>query len=539
MIFATARCVRGTKDPRVRKIRPAICSDQNIKPPDNKDCIIEELREENRLLRQKIDALIKLHYGAKNEKIDPAQLQLLLQGLDPGKPGSPSGNNDAPPEGDENPKAPKPQKTKAKNHRRLKGWDQLEVIEETILPKGYEQEKDRLELIGQEVTELLDYEPARLLKRRYLRPKFRLKENRNQAPLLAPAPPSPLVGGVPAFAFTAQLIISKYADHCPLYRQQNILQRLGLHVPRDTLNHWTLQSLELMRPIAEAIHQDCLDQSYLQVDETPIKELAPGTGKTRSGYVWVFNDPCPGGSVSYRWQNGRSREDFEQALGEHLGTWSGTFQVDGYGVYTGYQKDHAELIDLGSCLTHIRRNFVKALDAGEAHAARIVHLLQYLYQIEEHLRESQAGPALREAVRASHCAPRLRLIRRYLEKIKSRHFPKSLMGEAITYALGQWSGLDCYLKDGRVELCNNLVENAIRPLKLGAKNFMFFGSHRGGELACVAYTLIANCKRHGLDLPSYLISAMKMIVERGPASATELTPAKLAGASRPLHSKAS
>ena len=490
------------------------------------------LTAENELLRQKVDQLLKVIYGIKSEQIDPAQLQLFLQGLQPEKPTSPSGNSDDAPEGDDQTSEPKKKKTKGRNHSRLKGLDQLEVIEETIFPDDYEAHKDRFELIGQERTEQLDYQPARLIKLIYIRPKFRLKDDRNQPPLVAPAPPSPLKGGLPTFSLSAELIISKYGDHLPLYRQQAILQRLGLHAPRDTLNHWTLESLELLRPIAEAIHQECLGQDYLQVDESPIKELAPGTGKTRTGYVWAFNDPCPGGSVSYRWQNGRSRGDFEEALGEHLGIWQGILQVDGYPVYPSYQKDHADQIGLGNCCTHIRRPFIKALEANERDAARVVHLLQYLYEIEEHLRPTQAGPALREAVRASHCAPRLRLIRRYLAKIQARHLPKSLMGQAITYALGQWSGFEHYLGDGRVEICNNLIENAIRPLKLGAKNFLFFGSRRGGELACVAYTLIENCKRHGLALREYLIEAMKALIAHGPGQAVEITPAKIAAARR-------
>ena len=483
------------------------------------------------MLRQKLDALVKLLYGTKSEKIDPAQLQLLLEGLESGKSEAPSGNTTPEPEGDDEKKTG--QKTaKGKNHSRLKGWDTLEVVEETLLPENYEDYKDQLELIGQEVTELLDYLPARIIKRRTIRPKFRRKDDRTLPPLVAAAPASPLPGGVPTFGFTAELIISKYADHLPIYRQQSILQRLGLHAPRDTLNHWSLQSLELLRPIAEAIHLECLAKSYLQLDESPIKELAPGTGKTRTGYVWVLNDPCPGGSVSYRWQKGRSRKDLEQALGEGTEDWQGTWQTDGYSVYPAYQKDHRQFIDLGSCMSHIRRGFTKALDSGERDAARVIKLIAYLYQIEENLRQQNAGPALRDAIRASHCAPRLRLIRRYLEKIKSRHFPKSLMGQAISYALGQWSGLDRYLADGRVELCNNLIENSIRPLKIGAKNFLFFGSRRGGELACVAYTLIENCKRHGLDLRTYLTEAMKALVENGPALTAELTPAAIAKARR-------
>ena len=513
------------------KIGPGSALLWSIKTPDDKDRIIAELTERNRLLEQKVDALIKILYGVKSEKIDPAQLQLLLEGLALEKPQAPSGNDDPEPEGADEAKSAN-KKTKNKNHSRLKGWDQFEVIEQTLLPDDYEQHKDQLELIGQEVTELLDYEPARLIKRRFIRPKFRRRDDRHQAPFIAPAPASPLPGGVPTFSLTAQLIISKFADHLPIYRQQNILQRLGLHAPRDTLNHWTLQSLELLRPLAEAIHQECLHQTYLQADETPIKELAPGTGKTRTGYVWAFYDPCPGGSISYRWQNGRSRADFESALGDHCGRWKGVLQTDGYGVYPAYQKDHPQEVELGSCLTHIRRGFTKALDARERNAARIIHLIAYLYHLEEQLRSQQAGPALREATRASHSAPRLSFIKKYLHRIRSRHLPQSLMGQAITYALNQWPRLNAYLKDGRVEIDNNLIENSIRPLKLGAKNYLFFGSRRGGELACVAYTLIENCKRHDLDLRGYLMQAMQMLVEHGPGRVAEFTPAAVAQARR-------
>jgi len=239
---------------------------QSIKTPEDKDRIIADQAARIIVLEQKIDALIKILYGIKSEKIDPAQLQLLLEGLEPKKPQAPSGSNDPEPEGaDETKSANK--KTKSKNHSRLKGWDQLEVTEQTIFPDGYEEHKDQLELIGHEVTELLDYIPARLIKTRTIRPKFRRKNDQHQAPLVAPAPASPLPGGLPTFGLTAELIISKYADHLPIYRQQSIFQRLGLHAPRDTLNHWSLQSLELLRPIAEAIHLECLSVSYLQLDD--------------------------------------------------------------------------------------------------------------------------------------------------------------------------------------------------------------------------------------------------------------------------------
>jgi len=180
-------------------------------------------------------------------------------------PSAPSGNDNQEPEGDAGKKTGK--KTKSKNHSRLKGWDTLEVTEETIFPENYEEHKDQLELIGQEITEQLDFTPAKVTKRRTIRPKFRRKDDRTLPPLVAPAPASPLPGGVPTFGLTAELIISKYADHLPIYRQQTIFARLGLHAPRDTLNHWNLESLELLRPIAEAIHEECLAKSYLQLDD--------------------------------------------------------------------------------------------------------------------------------------------------------------------------------------------------------------------------------------------------------------------------------
>ena len=185
----------------------------------------------------------------------------------------------------------------------------------------------------------------------------------------------------------------------------------------------------------------------------------------------------------------------------------------------------------------------------------MVKLLSSVYHLEAQLREEKAGPALRHAVRGSHVAHRLRLIRRYLGRIRSRHLPgspppgfgrgktglklrsekqfhKSEMGKAISYALDHWDRFESYLTDGRVELCNNLIENAIRPLKLGAMNDLFFGSARGGEPACVAYTLIENCKRHGLDVRSSLMEAMRMLDGHGPARAGELTPAAVAKARR-------
>ena len=364
--------------------------------------------------------------------------------------------------------------------------------------------------------------PARCIRQIIKRVKVRLKDNRNQPPILAPAPTTPLVGGLPSFNLVTDLIIGKYADHLPLYRQQGILQRSGISIPRDTLNHWTLQSLEVLVPITKAIHRETLTTNYLQGDETPLRLLAPGAGKTATSYFWVFNDPT--GSISYHWSNNRAATNLHDILGPGF---NGTLQCDGYSAYVSFQNSTRGHLHLGSCMAHIRRKFHDALEAKEKHAAYIIRLIAQLYQIEERLRKQRAGPALRDAIRASQAKPILDRLKKIIATLKARHFPQSRMGQAISYALGQWSGLDAYLDDGRVELDNNLIENAIRPTKLGQKNWLFLGSERGGELAAVAFTLIENCKRYKLDLRDYLVSTMKALIEQGPASAPQLTPKAL------------
>jgi len=375
------------------------------------------------------------------------------------------------------------------------------VVENTVLPEEVEANPDDYDLIGQDITEQLDYQPAKCFKRR-------------------------IVGGLPTFALTSELIIGKYCDHLPLYRQQQIFWRNGVDIPRDTLTHWTLSHLEIFRPIGEAIHAELLSSSYLQMDETPLDYLAPGNGKTKTGYLWVINSPT--GSVSYQWHTSRSKAALQHTLRDRF---KGILQCDGYIAYTSYEKDCSQYIGLAHCMAHVRRKFYDAFEKGDQRAGHIIRWLQQLYAIEDRLRESRAGPHLREAIRASQARPILCRIKSFLLKIRPQHLPQSLLGKASTYALGVWSGFEAYLSDGRVELDNNLVENAIRPTKLGAKNWLFIGSQRGGELAALAYTLIENCKRYGVNLRDYLQTTARQIIERGSNAAKDLTPAKFAARS--------
>ena len=441
-----------------------------------------------------------------------------MEGLEQKKPLTSSEETSAPEE-DDSAKIPA---KKNRNHSRIKGLDDLETIEETIYPEAYLADPEAYELIGREITEQLDYRPGRCLKLLTIRPKFKPRADRSQPPVVAPAPAGPLVGGLPTFGLVTELILGKYAFHLPLYRQAEMFKQGGIDIPRDSLNHWTLGSLELLRPVAEAIRTETLAETYIQVDETPIRQLAPGTGKTKRGYLWIAN--APGKSVSYRWHGSRGKDALIETIGPD---WKGILQSDGYSVYGSYCKDCWEVVG-ASCMAHMRRKFVEALEAGEICAAPVIEFIAKLYQLEEQLRQARASPDERLAQRQQKAAPLLQDLKSTIERLKAEVRPQTLTGKACQYAVGQWHGIKPYLDDGRVEIDNNLVENAVRPTKIGAKNHLFFGSQRGGELAAVAYTLIANCKLHGLDLRTYLTSTMRTLVEKGTTHADQLTPAAIA-----------
>ena len=194
---------------------------------------------------------------------------------------------------------------------------------------------------------MLDIIPARYIKRRIVRVKYRRKTCRHLPPVVAPAPATPLVGGLPAAGLLAHLLVGKYIDHLPLYRQQSIFARAGLGIPRDLIIHWVHQAISLLEPVALAIRSETLATTYLQLDETPVRYLQPGTGKSWQGYLWVANDPH--GSLFYHWGVGRGREQLIETIGPHF---PGHIQCDGYSAYKSYHK-HSSGTGLIACLAHI------------------------------------------------------------------------------------------------------------------------------------------------------------------------------------------
>ena len=451
------------------------------------------LEKENELLRQKIDALLRKHFGAKSEQIDPGQLLLLLQGLDePGK--APEPMVAEVPRRSKVPSPPRERRPRVPAH--------LPVIEEVIEPEPVKVAPQDWRRIGEEISERLDYEPGRFLCRRTVRPKYVRRETLDAVPIVAALPESLLEGSLVTPGLLAQIVVSKYCDHLPLYRQESIYwSRHQVWLPRQTMAEWVGLAAEWLRPIYQEIQKEVFGCGYVQVDETPIRYLAPGHGTTKLGYLWTCGQPQ--GDVLFHWETSRAAACLDKIIPVDFG---GIIQCDGYEAYDCFARQRGERIVLAGCLAHVRRKFFDARAQAPKVAGWILKHLANLYAVEARLRAARAGPRLRQAIRASQSRPVLERLHRALVRLKLNHrfLPRSLMGKAIAYALGQWSSLLLFLEDGRLEIDNNLIENAIRPTAIGKKNWLFIGEAGAGERSAVIYTIIESCRRRGLDPFAYL-----------------------------------
>jgi len=484
--------------------------------------LVSTLQKENALLRQKVDALVRRVFGSSSERIDPAQLELMLQLAG----GSEAAKAPAPvPEA----KPAQPPRLETKRAPRIP--ENLPVIEQVIEPEQAVAAPQDWRLIGQEISEQLDYEPGRFLRRRLIRRKYVHTSDPDRAPIIAPLPDKLQERGVAGPGLLAQILVSKYCDHLPLYRQEQIFaQRHHVHLPRQTLARWVELCADWLRPIYEQIRTGVMGGGYVQVDETPVAYLAPGHGQTKQGYLWTCHQP--GGDVFYRWETSRAADCLENLLGHDF---KGTLQCDGYSAYPAFAH-RTNGVELSGCWAHVRRKFHEALEQTPGRAGWIVRQIQHLYRIESVLRETKAGPKLRQAVRSHQSRPILERLRQALLLFKTGrlHLPQSLLGQAVDYALGQWSTLEVYLRDGRIEIDNNLVENAIRPTAIGKKNWLFIGEAGAGQRGAIIYTIIESCRRRNLDPFTYLRDVLTRLPHLTNHQISKVTPAAWAKAKKNL-----
>jgi transposase len=487
---------------------------------------LAQARRENELLRQKIDLLVRRVFGSSSERLDRAQLELLLQ---------------LPALADTDSAVTRVEESRtsvrhSRKERAPRLPDNLPVVEEVIDPEPVKAAPQSWRCIGQEVSEQLDFEPARFLRRRTVRRKYVHRVDLDCAPLIAPLPECLQERGLAAPGLLAHILVGKYCDHLPLYRQEQIfIRRYGVHLPRQTLARWVALAADWLKPIYEQIRTGVMAGGYVQVDETPVNYLEPGHGRTKQGYLWTGSHP--GGDVFFRWETSRATACLENIVPVNF---QGTLQCDGYAAYRAFANSRGGAIELAGCWAHVRRKFYEALEQSPRTAGWLVRQIQHLYRVEASLREHRAGPRLRQAVRTSQSRPLVERIERALIRLKTsgRYLPQSLLGQAMDYALGQWSTLTVYLDDGRVEIDNNLVENAIRPTAIGKKNWLFVGEAQAGERSAIIYTLIESCRRRGLDPYAYLREVLTRLPNMTNWQIPEVTPQAWSKAGQPAHRQA-
>jgi hypothetical protein len=470
------------------------------------------LEKENQLLRQKLDHYIRHYFGGtRNEGLDRQQMELLLQGL-PALIVVPKAE----------PKPPARQRAQGPEHpvRRVLAEDKLETTEIVLEPEEVKVEPQGWVKISEERTTLLDWKPGKFFRQIIIRPRY-VKE---ESFALAPLPPQPVPQGMVGPGLLAQIIVSKYEHHLPLYRQEKIFkQQYAVELSRKTMGSWVEQAAELLKAVYRAMREELLKGNYLQADETPIRYLDPDLkGKSQQGYLWVYSRP--GGNVVFVWCLSRGAEEPKQLLEK----FEGKLQTDGYAAYESLAKQRKEIILIG-CWAHTRRNFVEALPENKV-AAWFVLQIGLLYRVERQLRKGKAGPALRQAVRAWQSQPVLKRLRAAMELVRRRTLPQGRSGQALDYALSRWEALTRYLDDGKLEIDNNLIENAIRPSALGKKNWLFIGHPSAGERSAVIYSLLGSCRRHGINPFDYLKDLLTRLPAAKITQIAQFTPAAWAKA---------
>ncbi|MBA3536079.1 MAG: IS66 family transposase [Tatlockia sp.] len=355
--------------------------------------------------------------------------------------------------------------------------------------------------MGEEVTEQLEFVPATLTVIAHVRPKYACNRC-DEGVSIAPMPSLFLPKSIATPSLVAHAIISKYQDHLPLYRQEQIWQRMGIEMARNTVCGWIMAASEICMPMRDALINAIKNSNYLQVDETPLQVMdEPNRKNTSTSYMWVYQNLAPDKKIilfDYR--------ETRQALWpkELLNEFKGYLQTDGYSGYD-WVDNHSDIIHLG-CMAHARRPFAElvklAKTTGKSHQA--IAFMQKLYAIETIAREGKYTPEQRYQLRLEKAKPILDAMKIWLDQSLKTAVPQSKLGNALVYMQQRWQELTAYLLDGRLEIDNNAVENSIRPFALGRKNWLLSGSPRGAHAAALFYSLIATAKANGLNPFEYL-----------------------------------
>lgn len=462
--------------------------------------LVERQAKVIQVLEQKVDWLVRKIYGSSSEKLDPDQMHLAFEEEFAKKPDAASEEAAS----DAELKLVALPKNKSPRDRQPKLPDDLPVDEVIVIPPEVEADPEAYVKVGEKVTEKLDMQQASFRKKRTVRYVYIKKDADIPSFITAPLPPSLLEKSILTPSLLSHVVVSKYCDHLPLYRQEQIFsRRYNIGISRSTMCDWMNVAADRLEPLWKLIAKDISESRHIQVDETPVDYL-DAAGAKQQGYFWVYR--TPGGAVLYDWKTSREHQSLDAVLGMSGQRLARTLQCDGYSAYqtwSGKQND----VKLAGCWVHARRYFY---DAKVQHpdALKALRHIAVLYRNEHKFRKwldhAAHPPEAISYYRKRHSRPIAKKLYQHLKRIKHRHLPKSKLGKAIRYALNQWQRLGRTLSSGHFELDNNRAENAVRPLKLGAKNWLFIGRDTAGWRSAVIYTMIENVRSHGKDPYAYL-----------------------------------
>lgn len=483
---------------------------------------LHQVTLERDVAKAKLQALLKRYFGRSSDKLDPNQLALAWAAVEADQALA------SPP-----PLPPAERKPRAPSIRRAQRLEDLPVLETITLDlpaaAKFAPDGTALSKIRDEITDEVDYQPGKLFRRQIIRPVYASASHAG-APQIASLPARVIPGGQVGPGLIAHVLLSKYADAIPLYRQAAMLERLGPGFSRQAMGQWVEQGAGLFRPVYQELQKIVIQSSYVQGDETPIRVLDPARpGAARDAWLWTFLAPAAR-VVVFDFQLGRSHEP---ALA-FLRQFSGVFQTDGYAAYLKALRllpaaDRTRIVHV-QCMAHCRRPFVEALESGDDRAAPFLAYLGALYRLEAELRD--ATPEERAHARGTRATAWLVPMELALKRAACdlSILPQSALRKAVNYALERWPELTRYAQPGfgHVHIDSNQVENCIRPSAVGKKNFLFVGHPEAGWRSAVLYSILGTCKLHHVNQWDYLTWALPRLAAATNHTAAEFTPQRFA-----------
>lgn len=458
-----------------------------------------------------IDKLNRMLFGSKKEKfikepVDSGQLNLSFEELI---------EKDPLVTGQSVKETITYERKKNENHNgRNKLPENLPVHEVIIEPTESTQ---GLVKIGEERTEILELAPAKFFKLVLIRPKYAKSEG--EGVLIGQMPSRPIEKCLAGNVLLASILINKYVDHLPLYRQQQIFKRSGITIAPSTIDGWISQLGTLLEPLYQAMVNVIKNDGYLQVDETPTRVLDKNKkGECHRGYYWVYHSPLKR-MVVFDYQRGRNKEAPRKILGD----FEGYLQTDGYASYTQYHNKQG--VTHLACWAHARRYFDQAKDQDKIRSEFVLEEIQKLYAIEHEFKESSVIE--RKEKRLEKSLPIINGLGKWIGEQNKEVLPKSPIGKAFMYCINLWDSLQNYLYNGELLIDNNPIENTIRPNALGRKNYLFAGSDEGAKRSAMFYTFTGNCKLHGVDPMAWLKEVLSRIADHRVNKLYELFPQNL------------